>query len=488
MAPDPRALELDGPTVRAMARDVLDRVLPWLDRMPDEPLSRLDGSRRVARSVRSEWPETGTRWRRLLPVLDRALRTSLQTTSPGYLAYVPGGGLPHSAIADLYADLVNRFTGLWMPAPGFVQLEVDVIRWFCALTGYGPEAGGVLVTGGSLANLGALVAARRRSGLDDLREAVVAVTEQTHHSVRKAAFVAGLDDRNLVRVPTDGAFRMDPAALDRALRAARDDGRVPVAVVATGGSTAVGAVDPLDAVADVCAAHGAWLHVDAAYGGFFALTERGRTALVGLARADSVALDPHKGLFLPYGTGALLVRRLDDLRAAHAVTSAYLPPPREEPEAWDFADLGPELSRDFRGLRVWLPVRMHGFATFRAALDEKLDLARLAAAGVRALPGVRVVAEPVLSLFAFRAEPAGLDGEALDAFNRRWLARANQRQRVFLTGATVEEEGRSIFVLRVCVLCFRTHADRIAMLVDDLRDALSETAAAPGAARTARGP
>ena len=466
-------LDLDGTTLRDMTRDVLDRLVPWLARMPSLPVARLRGARRTAAAVRSEWPESGTAWRALLPVLDRALSVSLQTTSPGYLGYIPGGGLPHAAVAELYVNLINRYTGLWMPAPGFVQLEMDVLRWFCDLVGYGPGSGGLLTTGGSLANLAAVVAAREDRLGDDRRSARIYVTAATHHSVAKAAHVAGFSPSQLVVIPVDAAHRMAVPALRDQLAAdvARD--LVPFLVVASAGTTAVGAVDPLADLADVAAAAGAWLHVDGAYGGFFQLTARGRAAFAGLERADSIALDPHKGLFLPYGTGCLVVKRLDTLRRAHTVASSYLPPPNPRDDAWDFADLGPELSRDARGLRVWLPLRMLGFGAFRDALDEKLDLARRAADGVRALPQVRLVSEPVLSVFAFRAEPPGLSEAACDRWNRQWLSAVNQRGRVFLTGATVWDPAiqREIFVLRVAVLCFRTDAARIEALLCDLRDA-----------------
>lgn len=465
-------LELDGATVRAMVKDVLDRLVPWLDGLHDAPMTTATGGHRAAAALRRDWPETGAEWRSTLAVLDRALHTSLDTTSPGYLAYIPGGGLPHAAIADLYADLVNRYTGLWMPAPGFVTLEIDVIRWFCAMLGYGPDAGGVLVSGGSIANLGAVVAARHQILGDDLRDGVIYRTGQVHHSVDKAAAIAGFSQRNLSAIPVDEAHRMRVDALDEAVVADRAAGRRPFLVVASAGSTAVGAVDDLDAIASLCERHGLWLHVDAAYGGFFALTDSGRATLRGIDRADSVALDPHKGLFLPYGTGCLVVRRREQLRLAHAVGASYLPPPSEDPLAWDFADLGPELSRPFRGLRVWLPLVLHGFAAFREQLDEKLALARQAAHAVRSMPDVRMVSEPVLSLFAFRAEPDGLAPAELDALNRRWMAAVNQRRRVFLTGAMVLDPtvGTEIFVIRVCILSFRTHADRIRMLIEDLEE------------------
>jgi aromatic-L-amino-acid decarboxylase len=360
-----------------------------------------------------------------------------------------------------------------------VTLEIDVLRWFAAMVGYGPGFGGLLTSGGSLANLAAVVAARhRRFGEGDFRAGRIYVSGQTHHSVHKAARVAGFPADSLVPVEVDAQHRLDPRALVELVARDRSAGLAPLLVVASAGSTAMGAVDDLSELADRCAAEGLWLHVDAAYGGFFALTERGRARFAGLDRADSIALDPHKGLFLPYGTGCVLVRRRADLREAHAVGASYLPASQDDELGWDFADLGPELSRPFRGLRVWLPLVLHGFGPFRAALDEKLDLARVAAEAVRSLPGVRLVSEPVLSLFSFR-----WDGPDDERVNRRWLAAVNARRRVFLSGATAYDpaRGRDLFVLRVCILSFRTHADRVEALIVDLTEALAEVIPAPHA-------
>jgi aromatic-L-amino-acid decarboxylase len=191
--------------------------------------------------------------------------------------------------------------------------------------------------------------------------------------------------------------------------------------------------------------------------------------MAGIERADSVTLDPHKGLFVPYGTGCLVARDGSALERAHALHAAYLPP-RPPEEWWDFSALSPELSRPFRGLTVWLPVKLLGAGAFRAALDEKLDLAAWAAREVAAIPGARVVASPQLSLLAFRHELPGEGRAARDARNREWLARTNARRRVYLT-ATELPDG---YALRICVLSFRTHRDRMEMAVEDLRAALAE--------------
>jgi aromatic-L-amino-acid decarboxylase len=455
--------------MRDMVDRAMDRIVPWIAALPTQPTHDLDKSHRLARSLRQPMPEGGVSFRQLLgQVFERMVPTSLNTAGPGYLAYIPGGGLFHSAVADLIADATNRYVGIWAAAPGLVQIETNVVRWFCDMAGFPAGSGGLLTTGGSMATLGAVVAAREPLGRR-LLDGMIYTSSQAHHSVAKAARVAGFPAENVREIAADALLRMDVEALRSAIASDRAAGRIPRMVVSSAGTTATGAVDPLPAIADLCAQEGLWHHVDAAYGGFFLLTERGRATLRGIERADSITLDPHKGLFLPYGTGCLLVRDLAALRAANRATASYLPPPQSDPECWDFADLGPELSRDARGLRVWIPLKMHGASTFRAVLDEKLDLTLDAATRIGALPGVTLVAPPELSLFAFQVAPLGVDDPAaIDTFGRRVLAAVNARQRVFITGATVN--GR--FVLRVCVLSFRTHQDRIDALVDDLAAAI----------------
>jgi aromatic-L-amino-acid decarboxylase len=206
--------------------------------------------------------------------------------------------------------------------------------------------------------------------------------------------------------------------------------------------------------------------VDGAYGAFFHMCPELRGLLDGLPRADSLTLDPHKGLFLPYGTGCIVVRDRETLRRAHSVSADYLPAPQTSDDRWDFAEMSPELSRDARGLRVWLPIKLSGAAAFRDQLDEKLDLAQFAADAVRAHPELEVVAEPALSLFAFRVRDP--DPAQADALTRRLIAAINQRQRVFLTGVPLAGG----FVIRVCVLSFRTHALQMRAFAEDLKAAL----------------
>ncbi len=223
-------------------------------------------------------------------------------------------------------------------------------------------------------------------------------------------------------------------------------------------------MDDLNALADVAQRERCWLHVDAAYGGFFMLTEQGRALMKGIERSDSVTLDPHKGLFLPYGTGSLLMRDGGALKRAHGVGASYLPSTDDDPDLMDFSQMSPELSRGFRGLRVWLPMKMHGIAPFRCNLEEKLTLTRWATEELRKIPGMEIVSEPQLSIVAFRFVRSGLNTETLNQLNRELLSRINAKKRVYLSGTLLGDR----FVLRICVLSFRTHLDRMQMGMKDI--------------------
>lgn len=467
-------LELSEADFRAMVAHATNEIVRHVASLPTQTLHATGGGKALARSLRESLPETGTDYEQLITrLVRRVVPRSFNTASPGYLAYIPGGGILHSAVADLVTSAVNRYVGVWVAAPGLAQLESNVLRWFGEIVGYAgaPTPGGLLTTGGSMANLIAIVTARENTVGEDFGKAVIYVSDQAHHSITKAARFAGFRRDQVSVVPSDDRFRMDVAVLAERIEADARAGKTPCMIVANAGTTNTGAIDDLVRIAELATSRNLWLHVDAAYGGFFALTERGKRAMPALERADSITLDPHKSLFLPYGTGALVVRSAEKLRRAHALQASYLPPMQTDDDFTDFCDLGPELSRGFRGLRVWLPIKMHGAGVFRDALDEKLDLAASACDAIRAMPHIEIVAEPELSLFAFRiGDTVGVTGAALDALNRRVLKKVNARQRVFLTGTIV----RGTFVLRVCVLSFRTHADRMEMFLEDLRNALAE--------------
>ena len=373
-------------------------------------------------------------------------------------------------MADLIADSLNRYTTVWYPAPGLAQIEAVVVRWFCEIVGYPPEARGVLTTGASLANLGAVVTARHERLPENFLSGTLYAGDQVHHSFQKAAMIAGFPLRNVREIPSDDKFRVRLDMLAERIAEDRNAGLTPFMLVGSAGTTNTGAVDDLDGLADLAESEGLWLHLDSAYGGFFMLTERGRRVLKGIERADSMALDPHKGLFLPYGTGSLLVRDSEALRRAHSLAAAYMPTMQKDPDFVDFSEISPELTRGHRGLRVWLPMKMHGVDAFRRNLDEKLDLALWATEELRKIDGIEIVAEPQLSLVAFRLVRPGVSKEELTQLNLEFLEAINRRKRIFLSGTWLGDE----FIQRICVLSFRTHIERLREGIEDIRGAAEE--------------
>ncbi|HYJ32788.1 MAG TPA: aminotransferase class V-fold PLP-dependent enzyme [Candidatus Binatia bacterium] len=393
--------------------------------------------------------------------------------APGFFGYIPGGNLYHAAIADFLAAVSNRFTGHFLGSPGAVRVENQVLRWLGSTVGYPASAAGSLASGGSLANLSAILAAREAANLrsEQVPRAVIYATEHVHHCIPKGLRVAGLGESPLRRVPMDAHWRMDPESLDRMIDEDARAGRIPWLIVATAGTTDAGAVDPLEAIADVARRRGLWMHVDGAYGGMFALAAEGRRILAGIERSDSVVLDPHKGLHIPYGVGAVLVKDARAMRAAHRFDAAYVPDEAHEVEEPSPSELSPELSRPFRGLRLWLPLLLLGTRPFEAALEEKLLLARYAHRRLSEIPGLEVGPEPDLSIVVFRMAPDRADA---DERNDR-LARALEEDgRAFLS--TTRLSGKRF--LRLAILASRTHRHQ----VDRAIDAIRELSAALGSA------
>ncbi|HET9672736.1 MAG TPA: aminotransferase class I/II-fold pyridoxal phosphate-dependent enzyme [Actinomycetota bacterium] len=450
--------------MREMGEAALEYVIGFLHGLEDAPAQNVEGALEAALRLRASPPEQGVPFAEAFDDFRGAAERALETAGPGYLPYIPGGGLFASALAQFVTMAVNRFPNLWEVAPGLAQIEQNVIRWLCDLFDYPEQARGLLTTGGSLANLSAIVTARHARLGEDFADGAYYLSEQTHASVSKAAAIAGLPRRAMRLVPVDAELRMDADALKAMVAEDRAAGLRPFLVVPAAGTTNTGAVDPLDAVADVAEAEGLWMHVDAAYGGFFQLTERGRERFRGIERADSITLDPHKGLFLPYGTGSLIVRDGAALRDAHFVGAAYLQDRAAEAELPNWTEYSPELSRDHRGFRVWLPLQLHGVATFRDALDEKLDLTQRLFEGLSAIPELEIPWAPQLTVVAFRL--AGATDEADKAF----LQRINDSKRVVLSSTTIEER----HVIRACIVSHRTHRERIDEAIAIVRAAARE--------------
>ena len=441
-----RQLEPDrGERARIMQRTTvyLDE---FIDMLPDTPAFVQGECDRLKKVIVGEH---GTSFEDLLDLLRTEVNhIGINSSSGAGFGYIPGGGLWACAVADLLAAATNRYAGVFFASPGAVLIENQMIRWLCSLVGYSDTAHGNLASGGSIANLTAIQTARDARGIDStsVRSAVIYLTGHAHHCIPKALHTTGLDECIVRVVPMNARYQLDVTALGAMLAGDVAAGLRPFLVIATAGTTDAGAIDPLDAIADLCEAHGAWFHVDAAYGGFFLLVEKLRGKFKGIDRSDSIVLDPHKGMFLPFGTGVVLVRDSSLLLQSFSHDAHYM----QDAVGFDEispADVGPELTRHFRGLRLWLPLHLHGVAPFRACLEEKHLLCRRFYEGVQQL-GFEMGPEPELSVAMFRS--GGNDG---GEFDRSLLAAIQRDGRSFFS--STEIDGR--FWLRCAVLNFRSH-------------------------------
>ena len=452
-------LEPDANSRRALGELALDHALAYWDQVEAAPSNR-PWSEVFSQILEPEFAEQGRDPAAVLDYVATCVdRPGFATTSPRFMAYIPGGGVPYSALGDLIAATSNKYSGFASASPGAVRIENACVAWLANVIGFPHDAAGTLTSGGSIANLTAVVAAREAR--DPEGGGAVYVTRFAHYCVAKALHIAGRGRSPKRIIPTDESYRMSVEALEQALEEDRRNGIRPWIVIASAGTVDTGAIDPLREIAELCHRYGAWLHVDGAYGGLFALCDEGKVRLRGIEQADSVALDPHKTLFLPYGTGAVVVRDGKLLQDAFSATGEYIRPLGESEVGPSPADLSPELTRHFRALRLWLPLQMAGIAAFRAAQSEKLALARYFHARLSEIDGSDPGPEPQLSVVAFRYLPKSGD---VDEFNERLVQHIQQEGRVMMSGTRIDGSYR----LRCAILCFRTHLQH----VDDAVDAV----------------
>ena len=450
-------LEPDSASRRELGSRALDHALNFLDSVEEAPSLR-PASDVFDQQLDPEFTEEGREATAVLDYVGACIeRPGITTTSPRFMGYIPGGGLFHSALGDMLAAASNKYSGFAPAAPGAVRIENACTAWLASVIGYPSTATGTLTSGGSMANLTAIVAAR------DARDAdgggAVYLTRFAHHCIDKALNIAGRGRSPRRLIETDENHRMSVAALEQALEEDRRNGIRPWLVVASAGTVDTGAVDPLPEVAALCRRYGAWFHVDGAYGGLFALCDQGRELLKGIEEADSVALDPHKTLFLPYGTGAALVRDGQLLLNSFSASAEYIRPFSQTDVGQSPSDLSPELTRHFRALRLWLPLQIAGIAAFRAAQSEKLALARYFHARISEIEGFDPGPHPQLSVAAFRYLPKSGDA---DDFNERLIRHIQEEGRVMLSGTRID--GR--YYLRCAILCFRTHLEHVDEAID----------------------
>jgi glutamate/tyrosine decarboxylase-like PLP-dependent enzyme len=414
----------------------------------------------------------------LARVVADVLPYASRTDHPGYFAFVPSFTTWPAALAELTAAAANPYCGAWMESAGAAQVELEVIDWFRRWLGMPASTAGVLVTGGSAANLTALLVAREAVG-GPSDNSVVYVSDQAHSSFARTARAMGLRSQQVRVLPTDDRWRLGPETVAAAVRADRRAGRVPFALCASAGSTNTGAVDPLQDLADICAAERLWLHVDAAYGGFAVLTAKGRAVLAGIERADSVTLDPHKWLFQPMECGSVLIRDGAQLERTFAIHPDYLDVYEAHGDGEvNFADRGLQLSRGFRALKVWVSVQTFGLAAFRTAIQRNLELAEFAEGAVRGQAGLTLMAPATLGIVCFRREWPGCD-EAETERRGIMLIDALERTGTALVSST-RLAGRH--AVRLCVLNPTSTEDDVRRVIEHFANA---PAPPPGQRRAA---
>ena len=453
-------LEYDLDTMRSMATRVTDLVTAHLASLRDQParltLSRPEARRRIGCIVPIA-PEHGIGCEAAITELaERVLPYHAREPHPRFLGYVPSIPTFPSILGDWLATGYDFFAGVWPIASGPNEIELVVLDWFRQWLGMPDGSGGLLTSGGSTAALMAMVAARHARIGDDatlLPRLTMYTSRETHSAAIRAAWIAGIARKNVRVLPTDDNWRLHADTIERAIAEDRAEGRIPFLVVATAGSTSTGAVDDLPAIVDLCARESLWLHVDAAYAAFAALTKKGRDQLCGIDRADSIVMDPHKWLFVPFECGALLVREPAALKAAFHILPEYLKDVAPGDEEVNFADYGEQLTRYSRALKIWLSVRSFGVAPIRSMIEHGVALAEHVESIVRREPELELLAPARFGICCFRVHPPGVDDPAaLDALNESVNARVNGTGRFLFSSTRVN----GAFSLRVCTHNWRT--------------------------------
>ena len=404
-------LEFSSDRMRQIGYRVVDRLVDHLATLPTQRVGTKGDPAVLMKALSEPVPEQGMEFEVVLDQVERdVLANTMHVNHPRFFAYVPGPGNFVGAMADALISGYNVFAGTWISGSGPAAVELTVLEWLREMCGLPASAGGVFVSGGTMANLTALVVARHVKIRGRLEDATVYFSDQAHSSLEKALRVIGLPAENQRRVPSDSGFRLPTGELARQIELDRSAGKHPFCVIASAGTTNTGAIDPLPELSALCREQGLWLHVDGAYGAAAIIAERGRELLAGLELADSLSLDPHKWLFQPYEIGCVLVRDRDHLRETFRILPEYLKDTQLHSDEFNFTDYGIQLSRNFRALKLWMSIKVFGLAAFRKAIDRGFVLAEFAEACLRGMPGWEIVTPAQMGIVCFRY--SALDDDA----------------------------------------------------------------------------
>ncbi len=456
-------LDFEPERFRRLLALASEQVLSLYESLPHRRINHASSPRAVAEPFSAALPDTGQEpeevLERFIPFI---LEHSTLNISPRFFAYVMSGGSQVGILAELLCAALNVNNGKWHVASAAAEVERTAVRWLGEFIGYRGGAGGALVSGGSEANLYCLRVARdthapgvRERGLVGGRPLTLYASTETHSCVTKSVEMLGLGSENLRKVPVDAGFRVDVVRLEEQVREDVEAGRRPFCIIGNAGTVNSGAVDDLEALAGVAERHGLWFHVDGAYGAAAARVDGVRELFRGLERADSVALDPHKWLQVPFDAGCALIRDWSSIRGAFSYSAAYLRAQSDSAERWDWMGHTFQLSRAFRALKVWMQLQVYGSRGLKAVIGDNIALMRQLGAEVDAASDFELLAPVTLSIVCFRYVPTHggpWDDEALNRLNARLLEECERRGRFFLTGTSLR--GRT--ALRACLVNHRT--------------------------------
>jgi glutamate/tyrosine decarboxylase-like PLP-dependent enzyme len=470
--PAPDDVALDPDEFRDLGHRAVDEIASYFERLDDLPVFPGLPPVEVERRFDEPLPERGQDPEAIVGEWnEKVVPAASHNTSPRYFGFVMGSGTPMGVLADALAAAVNMNTGGWKPAPSGTEVERRTVRWIAEMIGYDPDCGGLFTSGGTMANVTGILAGLRATADYDTKANGLQAAERSgeftvyvadhegHSSIYRVAELLGLGNHAVRPVPSHGDFTMDVDALERRLDEDEADGREPFCVVAQVGSINVGAIDPLERIARVCEERDLWFHADGACGAVGAVLPEKRPLYRGIERADSITLDPHKWLYVPYDCGCLLVRDRELLASAFAMDAAYLEGTLPtEYEGLDYYELGPQMSRGFRALKVWMSLKHYGLEGYRALLGRNVACAEHLDGLVRSADDFEALHEPTLYIYSFRYAPADLrraperDAEAIDAYldalNQRVADEIRERGEAFVMTTSIHD--RTVLRLSIC--------------------------------------
>ncbi|MCI0615450.1 aspartate aminotransferase family protein [bacterium] len=470
-------MEMKGNDFRTIGYQLVDRIADLLDSLPKRPLTTDEPPTAIREALHSSrsLPNSGTDPAKLMEHATELLfNHSLFNSHPRFWGYITAGAAPIGILGDLLASAVNQNTGAWFLSPMASEIEAQTIRWIAELLGYPTGCGGLLISGGNMANVVCLLAARRAKLPWDVREIGLHGSQtkrlrlycsrETHTWIQKAADMIGIGTNDIHWILTDKNFRMDTESLREQIKADRKAGELPFCVIGTAGSITTGAIDPLHEIAKICREEDLWFHVDGAYGGFAAMLPDASSDLRALSEADSVAVDPHKWLYAPLEAGCALVRDPENLRKAFAYHPPYY---HFGVEAINYLDFGPQNSRGFRALKVWLALQHVGRKGYEQMLSDDIQLSKELFKFVSERPELEALTQS-LSITTFRYVPVDLKSGSektekyLNLLNKELLTRLQNSKEAYVSNAVID--GR--FVMHACIVNFRTSIEDVKALPD----------------------